>query len=84
MLEELQNLYAGRGINLMRVAGKWAFRTAPDLSFLIERNSIEPRKLSKAALETLLISTDRDKCVTQLLNILKRTHNTNDATHKLK
>src|SRR5688572_15020748 len=44
LLEELQNLYAGRGINLMRVAGKWAFRTAPDLSFLLERHSIEPRK----------------------------------------
>ena len=29
LLEELQNLYAGRGINLMKVAGKWAFRTAP-------------------------------------------------------
>jgi segregation and condensation protein B len=55
LLEELQNLYAGRGINLMRVAGKWAFRTAPDLSFILERHSIEPRRLSKAALETLAI-----------------------------
>jgi segregation and condensation protein B len=55
LLEELQNLYAGRGVNLMRVAGKWAFRTAPDLSFILERHSIEPRKLSKAALETLAI-----------------------------
>ena len=55
LLEELQNLYAGRGVNLVRVAGKWAFRTAPDLSFILERHSIEPRKLSKAALETLAI-----------------------------
>jgi segregation and condensation protein B len=55
LLEELQNLYAGRGVNLTRVAGKWAFRTAPDLSFILERHSIEPRKLSKAALETLAI-----------------------------
>jgi segregation and condensation protein B len=55
LLEELQNLYAGRGVNLMRVAGKWAFRTAPDLSFILERHSVEPRKLSKAALETLAI-----------------------------
>ncbi len=55
LLEELQNLYAGRGVNLMRTAGKWAFRTAPDLSFLLERISVEPRKLSKAALETLAI-----------------------------
>lgn len=55
LLEELQNLYAGRGVNLMRVAGKWTFRTAPDLSFILERHSIEPKKLSKAALETLAI-----------------------------
>lgn len=55
LLEELQNLYAGRGVNLMRVAGKWAFRTAPDLSFILERYSVEPKKLSRAALETLSI-----------------------------
>ena len=55
LLEELQNLYAGRGVNLTRVAGKWAFRTAPDLSFILERYSVEPKKLSKAALETLAI-----------------------------
>src|SRR4029078_6407645 len=34
VVEELQSLYAGRGVNLVRVAGKWAFRTADDLSFL--------------------------------------------------
>jgi segregation and condensation protein B len=55
LLEELQNLYAGRGVNVTRVAGKWAFRTAPDLSFLLERYSVEPKKLSRAALETLSI-----------------------------
>lgn len=55
LLEELQNLYAGRGVYLMRTAGKWSFRTAPDLSFLLERISVEPRRLSKAALETLAI-----------------------------
>ncbi|MBT3071286.1 SMC-Scp complex subunit ScpB [Rhodomicrobium sp. Az07] len=55
LLEELQQLYAGRGVNLVRVAGKWAFRTAEDLSFLLEHYSIEQRKLSKAALETLAI-----------------------------
>jgi len=55
LLAELQNLYASRGVNLVRVAGKWAFRTAPDLSFILERHSVEPRRLSKAALETLAI-----------------------------
>ena len=55
LLEELQGLYAGRGVNLMRVAGKWAFRTADDLSFLLERQVVEQRRLSRAALETLAI-----------------------------
>jgi segregation and condensation protein B len=55
LLEELQGLYAGRGVNLVRVAGKWAFRTAEDLSFLLERQSVEQRRLSRAALETLAI-----------------------------
>src|ERR1700760_1569443 len=55
LLEELQGLYAGRGVNLQRVAGKWAFRTAEDLSFLLEHYTVEQRKLSRAALETLAI-----------------------------
>jgi segregation and condensation protein B len=55
LIEELQGLYAGRGVNLVRVAGKWAFRTAEDLAFLLERQSAEQRRLSRAALETLAI-----------------------------
>lgn len=55
LLEELQGLYAGRGVNLVRVAGKWAFRTADDLAFLLERQTVEQRRLSRAALETLAI-----------------------------
>ncbi len=55
LLDELQTLYAGRGVNVIRIAGKWAFRTAEDLSFLLEHYSVEQRKLSKAALETLAI-----------------------------
>src|SRR5262245_33399121 len=35
LLDELQATYAARGVNLVRVAGKWAFRTADDLSFLL-------------------------------------------------
>ena len=53
LLDELQSLYAGRGVNLVRVAGKWAFRTAEDLSFLLEKQAVEQRRLSRAALETL-------------------------------
>ena len=55
LLDELQSLYSGRGVNLVHVAGKWAFRTAEDLSFLLEHYSVDQRKLSKAALETLAI-----------------------------
>jgi segregation and condensation protein B len=55
LLIELQGFYASRGINLVRVAGKWAFRTAQDLSYLLERHAREERRLSKAAMETLAI-----------------------------
>jgi segregation and condensation protein B len=55
LLDMLQVHYAPRGVNLVRVAGKWAFRTAVDLSHLLERHAVEERKLSRAALETLAI-----------------------------
>jgi segregation and condensation protein B len=55
LLEELQSLYAARGVKLVKVAGKWAFRTADDLSFLLEKHAVEQRRLSRAALETLAI-----------------------------
>ncbi|MFQ5627032.1 MAG: SMC-Scp complex subunit ScpB [Methyloligellaceae bacterium] len=55
LIEELQAFYAGRGINLVRTAGKWTFHTADDLSFLLQRYATEQRRLSRAALETLSI-----------------------------
>jgi segregation and condensation protein B len=55
VLSELQATYAERGVNLVQVAGKWAFRTAPDLGYLLQRDAEEPRRLSRAALETLAI-----------------------------
>ena len=55
LLEDLRQMYAARGVHLVRVAGKWAFRTASDLSYLLERHAVEERRLSKAALETLAI-----------------------------
>lgn len=55
LIEELQAFYTGRGINLVRAGGKWAFRTAEDLSFLLQRYAVEQRRLSRAALETLSI-----------------------------
>jgi len=54
-LARLQEDYAPRGVNLVRVAGKWAFRTAGDLSWLLSKETVETRKLSRAAIETLAI-----------------------------
>ena len=47
--------YASRGVNLMRVGKKWTFRTAPDLAWLLTKETTETRKLSRAAIETLAI-----------------------------
>lgn len=55
LLEELQAEYSERGVNLVRVAGRWSFRTADDLAYLMEREVVEERRLSRAALETLAI-----------------------------
>lgn len=55
VLRELKALYAGRGVNLVQVGDAWAFRTAPDLSFVIRTDETEVRKLSRAALEVLSI-----------------------------
>ncbi len=55
LLEELQEHYKSRGVTLVQVAGKWAFRTAEDMSFLLRRETAEQKKLSKPALETLAI-----------------------------
>jgi segregation and condensation protein B len=55
ILQDLAELYALRGVNLVRVAGKWTFRTASDLSFVLARDVVEQRKLSRAAMETLAI-----------------------------
>ncbi len=54
-LEQLKADYAMRGVNLVRVANKWTFRTAGDLSWLMTRESVETRRLSRAAIEMLAI-----------------------------
>jgi segregation and condensation protein B len=54
-LASLQQDYSARGVNLVRVGGKWAFRTAGDLSWLLSKETVETRKLSRAAIETLAI-----------------------------
>lgn len=55
ILVDLATEYASRGVNLVNIAGGWAFRTAEDLGHLLQKEREEPRKLSRAALETLAI-----------------------------
>ncbi|MFK7745655.1 MAG: SMC-Scp complex subunit ScpB [Roseobacter sp.] len=51
----LRKRYEGRGVNLTKVGDAWAMRTAADLGFLMQRETVETRKLSRAAIETLAI-----------------------------
>jgi len=55
LLHELAEIYAGRGVNLVRLAGGWAFRTAPDLGAKLRIERPVARKLSRAAVETLAV-----------------------------
>lgn len=54
-LTHLRKRYHGRGVLVMKVGDAWAIRTAPDLGFLMHRETVETRKLSRAAIETLAI-----------------------------
>ena len=54
-LQALRTRYEGRGVQLARVGDSYAFRTAPDLGFLMQEESVESRRLSRAATETLAI-----------------------------
>ncbi|MGB8817622.1 MAG: SMC-Scp complex subunit ScpB [Rhizobiaceae bacterium] len=55
VMGELRSLYEKRGVNLVRVGDAWAFRTAADLSFLMSRETVQQKKLSRAALEVMAI-----------------------------
>ena len=54
-MAELMRLYEKRGVNLVKVGDAWAFRTAGDLAFLMNREAVHQKKLSRAALEVLAI-----------------------------
>lgn len=54
-LERLKGQYEARGVCLVQAGQGWAMRTAPDLGFLMHRETVETRKLSRAATETLAI-----------------------------
>ena len=55
LLQELAGLYANRGVHLMQLDDRWAFRTAPDLAERLQIEKTVTRKLSRAAIETLAI-----------------------------
>lgn len=54
-LVHVRKRYEGRGVNLVKIGDAWAFRTAGDLGFLMHKETVETRKLSRAAIETLAI-----------------------------
>ncbi|MEM7545285.1 MAG: SMC-Scp complex subunit ScpB [Pseudomonadota bacterium] len=54
-LAHLRKRYEGRGIQIRKVGQGWAIRTAPDLAFLMRREQVEQKRLSRAAVETLAI-----------------------------
>ncbi|MEZ5770092.1 SMC-Scp complex subunit ScpB [Defluviimonas denitrificans] len=51
----LRKRYDGRGVHVVKVGDAWAIRTAPDLGFLMQKETVEQKKLSRAAIETLAI-----------------------------
>ncbi|HEX3065527.1 MAG TPA: SMC-Scp complex subunit ScpB [Dongiaceae bacterium] len=55
LLEELRGLYANRGMHLIQIEDRWAFRTAPDLADKLQIETEVTRKLSRAAIETMAI-----------------------------
>ncbi len=54
-LAHLRKRYEGRGVNIVKIGDAWAIRTAGDLGFLMQKETVETRKLSRAAIETLAI-----------------------------
>ncbi|MFN6952518.1 MAG: SMC-Scp complex subunit ScpB [Albidovulum sp.] len=58
----LRRRYEGRGVRVVRVGDAWAIRTAPDLGFLMQMETVETRKLSRAAIETLAIIAYHQPC----------------------
>ncbi len=61
-LVHLRKRYEGRGVRVVKVGDAWAFRTAPDLGYLMQKETVEQRKLSRAAIETLAIIAYHQPC----------------------
>ncbi|MEM8770902.1 MAG: SMC-Scp complex subunit ScpB [Pseudomonadota bacterium] len=62
ILEKLSSEYEGRGVGLSKVDKKWRFMTASDVAFVLEKERVAPRKLSRAALETLAVIAYHQPC----------------------
>lgn len=55
LIDDLQSNYANRGVNLVQIAGNYMLRTAPEVAFVLRRETVQQKKLTKAGLETLSI-----------------------------
>ena len=55
LLDDLTQNYANRGVNLVQIAGKYMLRTSPDMAFVLRRETVQQKRLTKAGLETLAI-----------------------------
>ena len=62
ILESLQQQYENRGVHLKKTGRKWQFVTSPEVAHILEREQVQPRRLSKAALETLAIIAYHQPC----------------------
>ncbi|MEM9013970.1 MAG: SMC-Scp complex subunit ScpB [Pseudomonadota bacterium] len=58
----LTEKYEHAGVRVAKIANKWRFVTAPDLAHILEKEKVQPRKLSRAALETLAIIAYHQPC----------------------
>ncbi len=61
-LAKLKRRYIGRGVTLVEIAGGWRFQTAPDLAHILDERREEPKRLSRAGLETLAIIAYHQPC----------------------
>lgn len=61
-LAAIQEQYTNRGINLCKISKKWRFVTAQDVAYVLEKEKVQPRRLSRAALETLAIIAYHQPC----------------------
>jgi segregation and condensation protein B len=62
LIDTLALQYENRGVILSKAAGKYRFVTAPDVAHILEKEKIEPKKLTRAALETLAIIAYHQPC----------------------